>query len=107
MRIFIFLLLAVVFVTGLLDADTAFAADKEIYCDTKGFLGGTVGQIIGLLVALSGLFAILSGSMFGFVLIIAGAIVGVFPNILENVLTGMDLTMSGTGTADSYAVACP
>jgi hypothetical protein len=111
MRMFVFLLLLVAVFIGL-DVDMALAQDKELYCDTKGLLEGSVGNIIGTLVALSGLFTFLRGSMFGIILIIIGAAVLIFPQMFSSFLTGMDMAFSGTkaggrGTGGSYDVACP
>ncbi len=95
MRIFVFILLITAMFASL-GIDFAMAQDQEIYCDTVGLLEGSVGTIIGTLVALSGFLIFLKGSMAGLVLVICGVAVGVFPQIFTSFLGGMELAFSGT-----------
>ena len=69
---------------------------KEFYCDTVKLITGSIGTMMGLLIALLGLMVFsLSGKVGGIIVMIVGVSVTAFPGIFEGFLSGMSAFTSG------------
>jgi len=71
------------------DSQAGLSLSQQFYCQAKGVLSGNLGLIAGLLLALTGLWAMVNGSLTGGVItLICGALITALPSLTESFLKG-------------------
>jgi hypothetical protein len=86
------------------NVDTSGALSKQLsqdlYCQSKKLLSGNIGLLIGVVIALFGLYQMAGGNLMGgLVLLVCGALVTALPSLVESFLTGVGSVLSTGGTS--------
>lgn len=84
------------------DGQMGVQLTQTLYCDTKSLIGGNIGLLVGLGIALLGLYKLTQGGGFGAVILIAvGATVTAVPSLIESSLSGLGGILQGAGISNS------
>lgn len=81
--------------------DASVGLSQRLLCYTFSVMGGTVGMLVGFVVALYGLWTIIQGKMgWGLFLILGGAMVTAAPQLIGASFSGMQGVLEGSGISD-------
>lgn len=74
---------------GKTDNQIAMSLSQQLYCQSKNVLAGNLGLLLGLGLALMGLYQMVSGNLVGgLILLICGALITALPSLVESTMKG-------------------
>lgn len=95
---------------GKTDNQLAMGLSQQLYCQSKNVLAGNFGLLLGLGLALMGLYQMVSGNLMGgIIMLVSGALITALPSLIESGLKGLGTFLSGAsgiGGQDFRPPAC-
>ncbi|HEX2859329.1 MAG TPA: hypothetical protein VHP58_03930 [Alphaproteobacteria bacterium] len=71
------------------DGQIALSLSQQLYCQSKNVLASNLGLLIGVVMALAGLYRMVSGNLAGgMIMLICGALITALPSLVESAMKG-------------------